>query len=336
MSESGLEVDRGPEPPRGGSSELVRSASVATPRRETSLAPRRDGSLPAAGSQGLFALARSVLAGVLRFLYWLVIEPFVSAEVWIGTQHRRARLGPVLRVVALLALVVLGLWAAAHPLIAGASAAALLSLGGWFFVSRAAARNAMLLAATRELDAPPLTASSVRASRYSPARALEQLALAVDGARRGDLVSASRALTDVEPSHLEPDERRMLHAVIAITSYGMGDKRAASRAALEAFPTGVPSIDETVARYSLESAWFDPLRLAAILKEWHRRGVDPHDETPLAKLYRLGLCKLNQVDRARLPEAPRAELVALARAFSDERLVEDLEADASGRPLSYR
>jgi len=208
-----------------------------------------------------------------------------------------------------------------------------LSVG--YFARRAEARRELQRAATRPIEGLAPLALGAMPPRLFPWHALRVLAFAVDAARRGDVDTAERALSDVEIDKLDGEERRFERAVRALAARRRADPRHAALLALEAFPTGAPALDEELARITLENAWHDPLRLSNIAAAWESHDVWPDELTTLGRFRYLIDMKLGQRDGAELPSDERDALGEEAARLGDQELV-GLLAEQRHEGTGYR
>lgn len=262
-------------------------------------------------------LVTTLVRGSFGFVVWFVTGGLVGHGNRYVARRQLAAFALV-RVVLVLLLVVLGVWGIANPWTAAALVGGLFAGGVYVFAARGRARDAMMLAASQDLSShPPLRATSTRAPLLPPARSLQQIACAIDLARRGEGVAALAVAGTVDEPLLQPDERRMLAAARALAFEALGDERAASTQALEAFPTGASNLDERLGRRCIEGAWFDATRLAALLRAWRTRGIDEYDATGLGMLVRFAQVRLGRLDPSCLGDGERRELAARAQALGD-------------------
>jgi hypothetical protein len=167
----------------------------------------------------------------------------------------------------------------------------------------------------------------------STAGALGSLALAVNAVRRGELVEANDHMQFIDRLLLRPEEARLLDAVRAMISLGMGDRERAAQQAVAALPTGSEPLDEALGRVAVAEAWDSPTRLKAMDAAWKAEGVAFDMEDPLGRLHRLVRLRVEGgIDALRAEEA-RA-LCDEARAIGDDLLAVELEARA--RSSTYR
>jgi hypothetical protein len=226
--------------------------------------------------------------------------------------------------------VVLFRWGQQEPAMALTAVIAFLSVGLLAFTARSYAKDALLLAATRDTSASkPLSVATVSAPRWFATRHLQALALGVDRLRRGDASAALAAISEIEPARLEADEHRMLLAVQALAARQAGDGKSAALKALAAFPTGALPIDGELGRVCIDGAYHDGARLGALVGAWTRGGhVSVTDDTELGKSLRFALVKLERLDPTALREDERAELAERARALGDLELARRISAAA--------
>lgn len=166
------------------------------------------------------------------------------------------------------------------------------------------------------------------------ARAVRVLGVAVDDVRRGRVAAANDALPRIERSLLRADEARLLDAVRAMISLGLGDTRKAAQIAAAALPTGSEELDACLGRVLIAEAWNEPARLRGIQADWSTKGVAPDQDNALSRLHRLTRLR---IDLRLLDNVGAAEARALsteARAVGDEDFAADLEARA--RESAYR
>jgi hypothetical protein len=198
------------------------------------------------------------------------------------------------------------------------------------------ARDAAWRAACLRLDDPRQSPSpaAITTALAPTALTLRHLGVALDDARRGRYVVANEALPRIDRALLRADEARLLDAVRALISLGLGDTHTAAQQALAAIPTGSEELDTSLGRALIADSWHQLDRLRAIQIEWDRAGISSDADSPLARLHRLTHLRID----ARLLEGVSViEARALsteARAVGDEDLAADLEARA--RESAYR
>ena len=214
--------------------------------------------------------------------------------------------------------------------------ASILILGVSAALQAIAARDAAWRAATLRLDDPrqPPDSTAITSSLAPTTVALRRLGVALDDAHRARYVAANEALPRIDRAPLRQDEARLLDAVRALISIGLGDTRTAAQQALTAIPTGSEELDATLGRMVLAESWHKPDRLRAIQTEWEFAGISPDQDSTLARLHRLTHLGID----ARLLEGVSViearTLSTEARAVGDEDLAADLEARA--RESAYR
>jgi hypothetical protein len=165
------------------------------------------------------------------------------------------------------------------------------------------------------------------------ASALGALALAVNAVRRGELLEASDLMQLIDRHLLRPDEARLLDAVRAMISLGMGERQRAAQQALAALPTGSPPLDEALGRVAVTDAWPSPTRLKAIDAAWEAEGVGYDLTAPIGRLHRLVKIRIEGGIDTLPPEDARA-LCDEARAVGDDLFAAALEGRA--RSSTYR
>jgi hypothetical protein len=165
------------------------------------------------------------------------------------------------------------------------------------------------------------------------ASALGSLALAVNAVRRGELVEANDLTPLIDRHLLRPEEARLLDAVRAMISLGMGEKQRAAQQAFAALPTGSPPLDEALGRVAVADAWHSPTRLRAIDSAWEAEGVGDDLTAPMGRLHRLVKLRIEGGIETLPPEEARA-LCDEARAIGDDLFAVALEARA--RSSTYR
>ncbi len=214
--------------------------------------------------------------------------------------------------------------------------ALLMLLGGASALQVVRARDAVWRAACLHLDdpgQPPQHLADTSALAPTGA-ALHRLGVALDDARRGRYVAANEALPHIDRALLRPEEMRLLDAVRALISLGLGDTRTAAQQALAAIPTGSEELDACLGRTVIAESWHQPDRLHAIRTEWESAGIAPDQDSAFARLQRLTHLR---IDVRLLDSISAIEARALsteARAVGDEDLAADLEARA--RESAYR
>ena len=214
--------------------------------------------------------------------------------------------------------------------------AALVLLGGAAALQVVQARDAVWRAACLHLDDPrqPPHPSAATSALAPTTAALQRLGVALDDVRRGRYVAANEGLPRIDRALLRPEEARLLDAVRALISLGLGDTRTAAQLALAAIPTGSEELDASLGRTAIAESWHRPDRLRAIETEWDRAGIAPDQDCTLARLQRLARLR---IDVRLLDGVSAIEARALsteARAVGDEDLAADLEARA--RQSAYR
>jgi hypothetical protein len=198
-----------------------------------------------------------------------------------------------------------------------------------------AVRDELWRAACLRLDNPRQRPKVTGPGRLmgSTASALGSLALAVNAVRRGELLEASELMQLIDRHLLRPDEARLLDAVRAMISLGMGEKQRAAQQALAALPTGSPPLDEVLGRVAVTDAWHSPTRLNAIDSAWEAEGVGYDLTAPIGRLHRLVQIRIEGGIDTLPPEEARA-LCDEARAVGDDLFAVALEARA--RSSTYR
>ncbi len=230
------------------------------------------------------------------------------------------------------ALVCLDLWGIRGLLVP----AVILALGVSAALQVIAARDAAWRAATLRLDDPrqPPDSSAITSSLAPTTATLRRLGVAVDDARRARYVAANEALPRIDRALLRPDEARLVDAVRALISLGLGDTRTAAQQALAALPTGSEELDATLGRMLLAEYWHQPDRLRVIQTEWDRAGISPDQDSTLARLHRLTHLRIDVRLLEGVSVIEARKLSTEARAVGDEELAADLEARA--RESAYR
>jgi hypothetical protein len=150
----------------------------------------------------------------------------------------------------------------------------------------------------------------------------------VNNVRRGAFLEANDALIRVNRALLRPEEARLLAAVRALISLGVGDLRTAAKTAAGALPTGSEELDACLGRAMVTDAWNEPERLRVIHATWEDEGIAADQDGTLARLHRLTRLR---IDARFLDDVGAAEARALsseARAVGDEDFAADLEARA--------
>jgi len=197
----------------------------------------------------------------------------------------------------------------------------------------AAARDGVWRAACAALDEPRQRPSDeIRGFAFAPTTmTLFQLAVAVDAVRRGRYVAANELVPQIQRDLLRPEEGRLLDAVRAMISMGLGSTERAAQLAVAALPTGSEELDTCLGRTLVADAWRDPARLAAIQRAWDQAGLQGG---PLARLRTLVRIRLDATELDTL-EAPAVRALSdEARAVGDDELASEL--DARSRPMAYR
>lgn len=215
-------------------------------------------------------------------------------------------------------------------------AVGLLALAALAAHTVAAARDELWRAACLKLENPmqkPREAGGGLRLVGPTAAALSTLAHAVSAVRRGELVEANNLTQLIDRALLRPEEARLLDAVRAMISLGMGDNRRAAQQGAAALPTRSPAFDEALGRVVITDAWGDPARLKAIDAAWEEQGAAGEPGAPLGRLHRLVRLRLgDRVDA--LPVEDARALCDEARAIGDDGLALELEARA--RSSTYR
>lgn len=212
----------------------------------------------------------------------------------------------------------------------------LLPLVGLIVIVFAAARDVFIAreelwsAALCDLDAPgqrPRWKGDRRLTAPS-AVALHQLARAVDGARRGDYADAMELVPLIDRDLLKPEELRLLDAVRALLSCGLGDDVRAAQQAVVALPTGSDALDSALGRVLLAGAWDDPERLRLVDAAWARAGVGLHEPGSMPQLRRLVGLRIEPTSGGELDSTDALALAEHARAIGDDGLAVELELRA--------
>lgn len=309
-------------------------------RRDLSPEPRPARPLAVAPAGGAGRALKDFGASLVRGALGLALWFFVGGLGQHGAPlYARRQVGAFIatRVFMVMLGLVLWHWGQREPALALGLVLACLALGLLVFTARSYARDALLLAATRDTrDTRPLSVASVSAPRLLATRDLQALALAVDRARRGDPEAALIASSQVEPARLEPDEQRLLVAVEALVARQTGDGKGAALKALSAFPTGALPIDEALGGLCIDGAFHDGARLGALVAAWRgQHRLSERDDTELGKSLRFALVKLEQLDPGELGDAERAELSERARRVGDPQTALRI-ASAAPSPTGYR
>ncbi len=194
-------------------------------------------------------------------------------------------------------------------------------------------RAALWQAACLDLDDEEQRPEHVEDSVFiAPAAlSLHKLAVAIDHGRRGRYLEAMDLLPRIDKKHLRADEMRLLEAVKALISVGLGDGRNAARRSIVALPTGSDDLDMALGRVVLADAWNAPARLQKITNAWSTSG---NAGAALGRLSRLGRLRLAPESVARLRIDEARELSEEARAVGDDGLASELEAQC--RHQAYR
>ena len=296
---------------------------------------------PSAAEMG----ARGAGSLFVRFLRWFFLgRPggLAAGEYGLGyaavmRARRAASYHFLIRVLVVLVVIVLVGWAMRSPLLAlGVVAAFVVAAGAWFG-ARARARRLLLDAALRPVtETSPLGDEMITAPRLLPGRAVQMLAVATDRARRGEVVRAADLTHRIDEPFLEDDERRLLSGVRALIAERQGDRAAAARYALAAFPVGAPDIDERLARLFAATSWHDATRLSRAWEDWSADGFTPGTDEGIARLLWLIEVKLGHRDPA-APAAAAEVLAEEARALGDAELADRIVNESrAGRAADYR
>ena len=214
--------------------------------------------------------------------------------------------------------------------------ALLLALGLGASAQVLRARAALWRAARGRLDDPK---QAPPAGRDDPDLApttltLQRLARAVNEARRGAFVDASRTLDTVDRGRLRPEEERLVDAARALVSLGVGDTARAAHQASLALPTTSEDIDAMLGRALVADAWGDAERLRGIDEGWAAQGVTSGTRRPLPRLRAIVRLRIDVDAMEALESWEAKELADEARAVGDEALAADLEAKI--HPAAYR
>ncbi|MFO0550828.1 MAG: hypothetical protein U0271_20735 [Polyangiaceae bacterium] len=287
----------------------------------------------AGGRGGLFSFLGALVSISFRFIVWFFAGPASVRLHQVGRRGLQA--AALLRVGIVGLLIYLAGWGLSHPALAIALLAALFIVTFAGFLVRQLARDRLFDVATRPLRlAAPLDGASLSAPRVLAARPLQELALAVDRLRRGDVFGARDLIVDLDEGRLELDERRLLDAVRALVAARTGDSKTAAIRALDALPTHASDLDEQLARILLENAAHDAIRLRAMLESWEARGLLASGVGYVPRLMRYALVKLNRLDPASLPNDERLTHLELARELHDNDMTSRLSA--ANAPTSFR
>lgn len=256
-----------------------------------------------------------------------------AAEIYGAT--RRGRWLPffITLTVTLVVTLVLGARWGARGLIPGVAVLVFVPLAARNVIT---VREELWRAACLELDDPrqrPRVHPDVGFMAFT-AVALGRLALAVDAVRRGSYVDANTLVPHIDRPLLRPEEERMLEAVRAMISLGMGDSRRAAQQAVVALPTGSDAIDVTLGRAAVADAWGSEKRLAALDAAWAGEGIEGDLEGAMPRLRKLVQVRLDPGALAALSPADARALSDEARAIGDESLATALET--RGRASAYR
>lgn len=273
--------------------------------------------------------AGSALSGIGRFFRWFFLGSF-APNVGLGVHDAgsvllaRKAVGftVLLRLGVLVGLAGLVVWARTEPWQAAAVALFFFMSTALLFRSRARARRMLLDAATRPIvGTAALGEADITAFSLLPARALQNLAAAIDLARRGQTERALRFIEAVDEAQLETDEHRLLLGVRALVADRGGDRAKAASLARAAFPVGAPDIDERLGRIFAESAWHDATRLARAYDDWRVAGYAPDAASPVGRLLCLIDLKLHREEPTD-DEAEAEVLAEEARALGDRELAD--------------
>lgn len=198
------------------------------------------------------------------------------------------------------------------------------------------ARNTMLRAAQLHLDDPRQRPAPVEpaAKLGLTATSLHRLATAVDDVRRARYAAANEVLPGIDRDLLRPEDARLLDAVRAMISLGLGDTRTAAQLAALAIPTGSEELDTCLGRVVIAEAWQEPTRLRVIQADWDSKGIDPDQDGTLARLHRLTRLRIDEGLLEGVGAIEARALSSEARAVGDEALAADLESRA--RESAYR
>lgn len=199
-----------------------------------------------------------------------------------------------------------------------------------------AARGAVWRVASLPLDDPRQTPDLDPESSLLPltARALRRLGATVNDVRHGRYTLANEALIRIDRALLRPEELRLLDAVRALISLGLGDTHRAAQIAIAALPTGSEAIDACLGRVVIAEAWNEPARLRVIQIAWDTRGIVPDQDGALARLHRLTRLRIDERLLDGLDADEARTLSSEARAVGDEDFAANLESRARGR--AYR
>lgn len=198
------------------------------------------------------------------------------------------------------------------------------------------AREAAWRAALLSLDDPRQPpAPLMNTPLLTPtAETLHLLGVALDDARRGRFAAAHEALPRINRALLRADEARLLDAVRALISLGLGDTHMAAQQALTAIPTGSDELDANLGRALITDSWHRPDRLRVIEAAWDRAGISSDQDSTLARLHRLTRLRIDARLLQNVNVSDARTLSTEARAVGDEDLAADLEARA--RASAYR
>ena len=263
---------------------------------------------------------------------WEVLLEWFAELFGLTVQQRRGRFVVACLMVGAISLIMLEIWGARGLL--GSGALLLIAAGAARQV--AVARDSTWRAACLHLDDARQPPAKDLLARDMPttARALRTLAAAVDDARRGHYTAAIKAISRVDRVLLRAEEARLLDAVRAMISLGLGDTRKAAQIAASALPTGSEEIDACLGRVIVADAWREPARLRVIQIDWDSKGVATDDDSALARLHRLTRLRIDERLLDHVGPAEARTLSSEARAVGDEDFAADLEARA--RESAYR
>lgn len=263
---------------------------------------------------------------------WEVLLEWFASVLGLTARPRSGQLVVACVIVGVFALMMLEVWGLAGLLFPGA----VIAVVGNAAHEVAAARDSMWRAAQLELDDPrqtPALASSLSA-RPATATTLHQLGVAVNDARRARYDAANDALPRIDRALLRADEARLLDAVRAMISLGLGDTRTAAQVAVAALPTGSEELDMLLGRTVIADAWQQPDRLRIIQADWDSKGIAPDQDGTLARLHRLTRLRIDERLIEGVGAVEARALSTEARAVGDEGFAADLEARARDR--AYR
>ena len=132
----------------------------------------------------------------------------------------------------------------------------------------------------------------------------------------------------VDRALLRESELRLLEAVRALISLGLGDGKRAAQQAVLALPSGSEPLDAELGRALIKDAWSDTTRLSAIDGAWNDAGISLDRVGTLPKLRVLIRIRAFGDEVGSLGPAQARGLAEEARSIGDEELAADLDVQA--------